>query len=204
MTFNHYEDYMEREILTPNFRLHWPHLAEQNDKGRYDIVMLFDKSADRSKMKKAVDECIKEKWGENPKFKLMRPFKDGNEKIDERTGDVYPEYADMIWATAQTKFAVTVLDPKKRPIPTAQLEAQVYAGCYCIAQVSAYAWEHKEDGKILKRGVSFNLCNLMKVGEGERIGGGGCKRQSAEEAFADVEVESDGSDDASNYANDDL
>lgn len=76
----------------------------------------------------------------------------------------------------------------------------MYGGCYCIAQVNAYAWEYTEKGKVMKRGVSLGLMNLMKVRDGERLGGG--KRISAEDAFADVEVEAS-SDDPSNYTNDD-
>lgn len=190
--------------LTPKFRLAWPNLAKTNDKGKYSISMLFDKDTDIKALKRLVAECIKGEWGD--KFKpaqLTLPFKDGNLKTDD-DGNVRPEYEDVTYADANTKFSLVILDGTngKKPIPAAEVEGAVYAGCYCIAQVSAYAWEHKDEktNKVIKRGVSFQLENLMKMGDGERLGGG--TRHSAEDAFADVEVEAS-FEDASNYNDDD-
>ena len=186
-------------ILTPKFRARWTQLAEPDEKGKYSITMLFPKDADLKPLKALIIAAIKDKWGD--KFKpsqLSLPLKDGNEKIN-ADGEVYAEYVDTTWATASTKYAVTVLDATKgkKPIPTAELKSAVYDGCYCIAQVSAYGWEYKDDktGKVIKRGVSLRLENLLKYADGEQIGGGG-KRQKAEDAFADVVADSD---DPNNY-----
>lgn len=192
--------YSTDPILTPVGRVSWPALAKPDDNGKYGLTMIFDSEADLKKLKALVVECIKGEWGDKYKpAQLSLPFKNGNDKTDD-DGNVRPEYADCTLATMGTKYAVTVLNPAKKPIPTAQLEAEVYGGCYCIAQVNAYAWEYTEKGKVMKRGVSLGLMNLMKVRDGERLGGG--KRISAEDAFADVEVEAS-SDDPSNYTNDD-
>ena len=186
-------------ILTPKFRARWTQLAEPDEKGKYSITMLFPKDADLKPLKALIIAAIKDKWGD--KFKpsqLSLPLKDGNEKIN-ADGEVYAEYVDTTWATASTKYAVTVLDATKgkKPIPTAELKSAVYDGCYCIAQVSAYGWEYKDDktGKVIKRGVSLRLENLLKYADGEQIGGGG-KRQKAEDAFADIAADSD---DPANY-----
>lgn len=190
--------YSTDPILTPVGRVSWPALAKPDDNGKYGLTMIFDSEADLKKLKALVDECIKGEWGDKYKpAQLSLPFKNGNDKTDDE-GNVRPEYKDCTLATMGTKYAVTVLNPAKKPIPTAQLEAEVYGGCYCIAQVNAYAWEYTEKGKVMKRGVSLGLMNLMKVRDGERLGGG--KRISAEDAFADVEVEAS-SDDPSNYTN---
>ncbi len=192
--------YSTDPILTPVGRVSWPALAKPDDNGKYGLTMIFDSEADLKKLKAMVVECIKGEWGDKYKpAQLSLPFKNGNDKTDD-DGNVWPEYADCTLATMGTKYAVTVLNPAKKPIPTAQLEAEVYGGCYCIAQVNAYAWEYTEKGKVMKRGVSLGLMNLMKVRDGERLGSG--KRISAEDAFADVEVEAS-SDDPSNYTNDD-
>ena len=192
--------YSTDPILTPVGRVTLPALAKPDDNGKYGLTMIFDSEADLKKLKAMVDECIKVEWGSKYKpAQLSLPFKNGNDKTDDE-GNVRPEYAGCTLATMGTKYAVTVLNPAKKPIPTAQLEAEVYGGCYCIAQVNAYAWEYTEKGKVMKRGVSLGLMNLMKVRDGERLGGG--KRISAEDAFADVEVEAS-SDDPSNYTNDD-
>lgn len=189
-------------ILTPKFRARWVNLVEADEKGKFNITMLFSKDADLKPLKALIIAVIKDKWGD--KFKpnqLSLPLKDGNEKVNAETGEVYAEYVDTTWATASTKYAVTVLDATKgkKPIPTAELKAAVYDGCYCIAQIGAYGWEYKDDksGKVIKRGVSFQLENLLKYADGEPIGGGG-KRQKAEDAFADIAADSDNPD---NYEN---
>lgn len=188
-------------ILTPKFRARWVNLVEADEKGKFNITMLFSKDADLKPLKTLIIAVIKDKWGD--KFKpsqLSLPFKDGNEKINAETGEVFAEYADTIWASANTKFQPTVLDATKgkKPIPTAELEAAVYDGCYCIAQVTAYAWEHQDEKtkKVIKRGVSFQLENLLKYAEGEPIGGG--KKYDAADAFADIAADSD---DPANYEN---
>lgn len=186
-------------ILTPKFRARWTQLAEPDEKGKFSITMLFPKDADLKPLKALIIAAIKDKWGDRFKpSQLSLPLKDGNEKIN-ADGEVYAEYVDTTWATASTKYAVTVLDATngKKPIPTAELKSAVYDGCYCIAQVSAYGWEYKDDktGKVIKRGVSLRLENLLKYADGEQIGGGG-KRQKAEDAFADVAADSD---DPANY-----
>jgi hypothetical protein len=188
-------------ILTPKFRARWTQLAEPDERGRFSITMLFPKDADLKPLKALIIAAIKDKWGDRFKpSQLSLPLKDGNEKIN-ADGEVYAEYVDTTWATASTKYAVTVLDATKgkKPIPTAELKSAVYDGCYCIAQVSAYGWEYKDDktGKVIKRGVSFRLENLLKYADGEQIGGGS-NRQKAEDAFADVAA---GSDDPANYEN---
>jgi hypothetical protein len=186
-------------ILTPKFRARWTRLAEPDEKGKFSITMLFPKDANLKPLKDMVIACIKGEWGD--KFKpsqLSLPLKDGNEKINAETGDVYAEYVDTIWATASTKYAVTVLDATKgkKPIPTAELKSAVYDGCYCIAQISAYSWEYKDDktGKVIKRGVSLRLENLLKYADGEPIGGG--KKYDAADAFADIAADAD---DPGNY-----
>lgn len=188
-------------ILTPKFRARWTQLAEPDEKGKFSITMLFPKDADLKPLKALIIAAIKDKWGDRFKpSQLSLPLKDGNEKIN-ADGEVYAEYVDTTWATASTKYAVTVLDATKgkKPIPTAELKSAVYDGCYCIAQVSAYGWEYKDDktGKVIKRGVSLRLENLLKYADGEQIGGVG-KRQKAEDAFADVAADSD---DPANYEN---
>lgn len=188
-------------ILTPKFRARWTNLVDADEKGKFNITMLFPEGSDLKPLKALVVACIKDKWGD--KFKptqLSLPFKDGNEKINQETGEVYAEYKDTTWATASTKYAVTVLDATKgkKPIPAADLKAAVYDGCYCIAQVGAYGWEYKDDktGKVIKRGVSFQLENLLKYADGEPIGGG--KKYDAADAFADIAADAD---DPANYEN---
>lgn len=184
-------------FITPKFRCRWTNLAKADDKGKFNVTMLFPEGTDLRKMKKAVKIAIETQWGN--KFKesqLTLPLKDGNDKVNAETGEVYAEYVDTTWATASTKFAVTPLDKRKEPIPASEVESEIYDGCWCVAQVKAYAWEYKDDKskKVIKRGISFQLDNIMKVADDDRIGG--TARQDAKSAFADVEMDED---DPSNY-----
>ena len=65
---------------------------------------------------------------------------------------------------------------------------EIYGGCYCKAQLNAYAYEQAGN-----RGISFGLLHLQKVKDGEPFG----IRTRAEDAFAPVEnTDSDMSDDS--------
>jgi hypothetical protein len=191
-------------ILTPKFRTRWTNLVEPDDKGKFSLTMLWPKdSSDLTALKTLVKATIKEAWGDKFKFsQLVLPFKDGDEKTNAETGEVYEEYVGTTWASCATKFAPTVLDGTKgkKPIPTAELASAVYDGCWMVAQVSAYSWEYKDEKtkKVVKRGVSFQLENLLKYADDVQIGGGG-KKYKAEDAFAAVEVDADN---PSNYEDD--
>lgn len=182
-------------ILTPRFRTRWVHLAEPSDRGRYGFDMLFPEGSNLKELERIAHAA--RKAANIPEAKCTWPFRDGNEKVNDE-GEVYPEYKDVTSVTAETKFELEkILDATRagRPrIPHNELADRIYDGCYCVAQVSAYSWEYKDEksGKVIKRGVSFNLVNLMKVGNGEHIGG--FARQDADEAFVDmddIEIEMD-------------
>lgn len=178
------------KVVTPKFRLSFPELFEpkafEDQAAKYSIQMLFDKKQDLSQLKNVVKRAAKEKWGDNPPKGIVLPFKDGNDKdLD--------GYQDTIVVGAASKFKPQVVDQKLEAILTAD---DIYAGCYARAAINAYAWEYKNpQGKVMKRGVSFNLESVQKLAEGERF----VKRPDASETF---DVVDDGSDDADNYEDD--
>ena len=179
------------EVMTPKFRVSFPDLFEaksfNNQEAKFGLQMLFDKKTDLSELKKVVKHVIKEKWGTEPPKSLVLPFKDGNEK--ELEG-----YQNTIVVGATSKFQPQVIDQKREPIHTPD---DIYAGCFARAVIGAYAWEYKQGGKVMKRGVSFNINSVQKLTEGERF----VKRVDAADLFDEVE---DSSNDASNFESDDF
>jgi len=188
---------MSEKIVTPNFVVSFPHVFKptENDDGKeyYDLVMVWDKSEDLSALKKLAKEAIEEKWGEKPPKGLISPFKEGNEKDLEK----YPMYKDTIYAAAKTNFQPGLVDQKRQPIID---EDDFYAGCVARASVTAYAWEYTKGKKVMKRGVSFNLNNVQKVEDGERIGGS----RAAADDFEEIEVEEVNISDEDDFGIDDL
>lgn len=147
--------------VSPIGRVSFPSVFELNEykgKKNYQVTLLFDKDTDLSAMKAAARAAIKEKWGDNPPKNIDNPFRDGNEKADER-----PEYKDKVSVRFKRgeKFgAPQVVSASKRPIT--QSDGSFYAGCWARVSYSVFCWEEGKNG-----GVSFGLNNIQKVRDDE-------------------------------------
>jgi len=177
--------------VTPKGRLSFPQLFEakafQKNEPKFSATILFDKKTDLADLKKAVKEAIKDKWGDQVPKGLSLPFKDGDEKDTEG-------YAGTVYVSASSKFKPQIVDQKREEILAHE---DIYAGCFVRFSLTANAWELKEGKAILKRGVSFYLNAVQKLADGERM----VKRKNASDIFGDVET--DGSNDASNFEDED-
>jgi hypothetical protein len=168
---------MSERLVTPVFRVAFPKLSTKNDKGKHEITMLFKSDEDLKKLEKMAREVYEEKFGKVPS-NFKGPFRDGNDK----DVDKYPFFADTMVGTASTKYEVGIVDRNREPILDAN---EIYAGCYARATVTAWGWEY-----LKKKGVAFNLCNIQKVEDAERLAGSGFS--TAEDDFDVVEeVDSD-------------
>lgn len=178
-----------KKVLTPKFRVSFPHVfkaqaMDENSEPKFSVVMLFDKKTDISKLQKAHDLALKEKWGDKPPKGLLNPFKDGSEK--ELDG-----YEGMIFVNASSKEQPQVVDQLKHEIMSTK---EFYAGCYARATIRAFAWEFKnKQGVVVKRGVSFGLNNIQKLADGEPFSG----RTNADSDFDEVDT---GEDNPANYS----
>lgn len=172
--------------MTPRFRVSFPQvftskLNELNGKQEYSIVALFDKTSDLSKLKKAVEDVIAEKWP-NPKTRpsnIRTPFRDQGERAKEIEGkEVLPSgyTKGAVFCTFKSQQKPGVINQRKETIIDS---ADFYAGCYAIATVRPYAYDNKGN-----RGVAFGLGNIMKMAEGDPLTG----RSTPEESFAGVVV----------------
>jgi len=167
-------------VVTPEARLSYPYLFEKADpfdesgEGKYQTNLIFAPGTDLSKMKAAASTAARKKWGTDIPKNLKTPFRSGTEKDKEG----YPDDCTFIAARSGDKPGV-VVGPNQEPCldPT-----EVYAGCYVRVSVTAFAWTRKG-----VNGVSFALNNVWKIRDGEPFG----DRRSAEEDFAEVEVDSE-------------
>lgn len=156
-----------KKITTGKFRVSFPHVFKPqttpNGEQRYSVVMLIPKTDKEfvGKLQKLAKAAAHEKWGadavEQKKVKIQWPMHDGEEKSSQ-----YDGYEGVVFASASSKNKPKVVDKNMDIILD---ESAFYPGCYARASISVYAWEWKG-----KKGVSFGLINLQKMGEGEPFG----------------------------------
>lgn len=181
----------QKRFRTPKFRVAFPQLFQakafdEKQEPKFSVMMLFDKEAQATPEFKAivkrVAEIRKEKWGDKPPKNLKMPFKKGEKLQNNETGKYYGGCdEDTVAISAQGKFAPDVLNQKKHLLRAgvAADEAQLYAGCYAIATVTPQIFELPQS-----KGVTLYLGNVMKLAEGEPLGG----KVSADQDFDDIEA----------------
>lgn len=171
-------DEPSKQIVTPKFRVAFPHLFEkekfEQGKPKYSVTMLFPKDSDMSGIKAAIKLAVDEKWGNKKPKGLKTPVKDGDAVNED--GELlhpYDGYEGHWIIKASSEYDIGVVDIKKTPI---QDPEEVYGGCYGRAFVQAFAYDQS-----MSRGISFALIHFQKLGEGDRFG----NRVSAQKAFDD-------------------
>lgn len=105
-----------------------------------------------------------------PLSTLKTPLRDGDA---ERPDD--PAYANSYFVNANSITAPGVVDADRQPIIDT---SEVYSGVYGRASINFYAYATKT-----AKGISCGLNNLMKVKDGDPLGG----HSRAEDDFADLE-----------------
>jgi hypothetical protein len=181
----------KKPITTPKGRLSYPHLFEPqktrnpNDKPKYSAVFLFTKRdkdgnvLDMSMFKKSLDDAKiqafgpdKAKWPKN----LQSPISDGDaEEHSEREGY---KGCWVVKANCNAEFGKPYVvsnqkDENEKWIPITDAK-EVYPGCYVRATLVPNVWEFMG-----KRGVSFILDGVQKLGEGKPFS----SKIAAEKAF---------------------
>lgn len=165
------------------------HLLEPDEFGgskKYSLRLIVPKS--NKKAVKAIKDAIADamKRGSEDKFKgkslkkAKNPLKDGD---DEET-DKYPFLADSYFIDMKSNTKPTVIDKSRKPLTT---DDEVYSGMMVL--VAGFAMPYFTDGSW---GVTFVLDAVVKVGDGERIGG---SQFDLNDAFGDVLDEDEWEDD---------
>lgn len=162
-------DQSAQRIITPEFRVSYPHLFKANafggGKPKFSVTMLFPKKGDLSVLRKAMTAAKLEKFGpkKNWPADLASPVTDGDAPAkpgkEERTG-----YAGhwVIKATANEDSRPTVVDENAQTVMDAKV---IYPGCYARAAIFAYIWEFPVGSG--RFGVGLILNGVQKTRDGE-------------------------------------
>lgn len=143
---------------------------------KYSICLLIPKSDKKglakitAAMDEAVQEGIRSKWGGKMPKNLHLPLRDG----DEERADEAPEYEGMMFLNANSNTKPGIVDKDLNEILDPD---EVYSGCWGRASINFFAYDSNGN-----RGVGVGLNNILKLSDGERLGG---SRASAEDDFSD-------------------
>lgn len=160
------------KVVTGKCRISYAHIKEPNsfDEGgekKYSVTLLIPKdSPDVAKIKaaiKAAYEANKESMFKGLPLsspKMWNPLRDGDEHLEENPDRT--EYEGCYFLKASSKSQPQVFDIDKQEIFDLD---EVYSGCYCRAVIVCYPFNNKS------KGHGFYLNSLMKIEDGERLGG---------------------------------
>lgn len=144
---------------------------------KYGATLLFPKGANLDLLHADVQSTAVAKFGAKVSMQTLRlPFRD--QGVKDKAGYV----PGALFFRANSDVRPGILGPNGRPLTD---EKELYAGCWVIATVNAFAYDKK--GK----GVAFGLQNIAKIADDEPFGG---VAPPAEDEFADI---LDGASDAS-------
>lgn len=173
-------------FVTGKARLSYVHLSapyarEANATPKYECTVLIPKSdvETKKRMDAALAAAIKrgvEKGALKgiPTDKIKTPIYDGDGyRFDGYTP--FPAECKGHWVlTARSNTQPTVVDSAKNPIID---ESEIYSGMYGKVGIDFYAFAVPSN-----RGIAAGLGNVMKVGDGERLG---APKATVDEDFED-------------------
>lgn len=148
---------------------------DKNGKENYSVSLIIDKKDKKTldAIEKAVDNAkqagITKLGGKNGKIpgNLKLPLRDGDKDREDDEA-----YAGKMFVNAKCRTRPGIVYKNGQPIIDT---TDFYSGCYGYASISFYAFN--TDGN---KGIACSLNNLMKLEDGEPLGG----RAKAEDDFA--------------------
>lgn len=162
--------------------------AGPDEKEKYGISLLVPKDGTKEQkawvksMRSLYDEIVKDTWKKKPKS-LQKPWDDGDGEDWEGT-----EYEDIMKGNWIFKFSSLFEIDMVGKNGRALKEEDLYAGCEVRI---GYVAKHYKD--MPSNGVSLYVNAILKVADGDRIGG---SRMSAKTMFEDyIDDDWDGDDD---------
>jgi len=157
-------------------------LKPKEEGGKYSVTLIIPKSDEATvKQMKAAIATVQAAETSKLKGSKKNPVHDGDGERP-NGGEYGPECKGAWIVTASSRTKPGVVKPMGvnadgRPkFKEIDDEKEVYSGMYVRASLNAYAYD--VDGS---RGVAFSINNIVKVSDGEFLGG----RASAEADFAD-------------------
>jgi len=173
-------------VLTPKCVLSFPNLfraraVEEGKEPTFNLTLLFSPEAQatpeftamKADAQRVAKAFFANDFASDPGFAqyLRNPFRRAEEKPK-----YYADKPGWIFVNMSSKQRPGVVKPAQNGVVQISDENEVYAGAIAIVSCGAYGYSQKGN-----RGVSFGLNNVMKVADGERIGG----RPPASDDFAD-------------------
>lgn len=185
------------KVITGKVRLSYANIfhAKSINGGdeKYSTAVLIPKEDVKTlkKIKDAVDQAKADgkdqKWGGKIPANAKMPLRDGDEEFPED-----PAYAGHYFLNATSKQKPTIAKPiGKTPEGKTKFEeitdeTEVYSGCYCKLALNFYAFNANGN-----KGVAVGLNHVVKVQDGEPLGGSASlEADFADEEF-DIEVDGD-------------
>lgn len=183
-------DNQTTKVVTGKVRLSYAHLfvpqPDDNGNDKYSTAILIPKTDKETlrKIKAAVDAAVelgKSKWGGKIPANLKKPLRDGDE---ERPDD--EAYAGHYFLNATSKNKPGIAKPigkdanGKTKFQEITDSTEVYSGCYAKVSLNFYPFDAKGN-----RGVAAGLNNVVKVQDGDFLGG----RSSVNDDFADEDFD---------------
>lgn len=167
------------KVVTGVVRLSYLHIWEpsavnEGDVKKYSASLIIPKS-DKVTIEKvraaiqAAKEAGKSKFGGKIPAKLKEPLRDGDEDRPEDEA-----YANSFFLNANASTKPGIVDKDVQPILD---QNEVYSGCYAKVSVTFFAFDQKGN-----KGIGCGLNHIMKVKDGEPLGG----RNTAESDFAEI------------------
>lgn len=158
------------KVITGKVRLSYAHLFEPfstqpDQEPKFSCVLLIPKTdvetiAKLREAQATALEAGKVKFGGTIPKNWKDTIKDGDVEGDlERN----PEYEGHLYMTVSSKTRPGIVDQAVQPIMDS---SEVYSGCYARVSINAFAFNQQGN-----KGVSFGLNHVMKIADGEYLGG---------------------------------
>ena len=177
---------MDTKVVIGKVRLSYVNVFQartigDDERAKFSASIIIDKEDKKTvaKIEAAIEAAKNEgkgKWGGKIPKNIKLPLRDGD--IDREDDEAY---AGKYFFNASSNYKPEVLDRYKQPIVDPD---ELYSGCYAYVSINFYPYDFNGT-----KGVAAGLNNIMKVAEGERLGG----VTSAETDFADIEFDDEDS-----------
>jgi hypothetical protein len=184
--------YKDTFAVTPECIIVYPSIFEpESFKGgeeKYRGQLLIDKTADISALKAAIIAAIRMKFpGKDKEFlkTLRHPIRDGAEKAVDKDGKPDPTsfYYNRLFMTVKSDFQPQIVDKFNQPILDPKA---IYGGCRVVVAVSFFGYSH-----LGNHGVSSSMRAIMKIADGDPIGGGRLDTGQVFAAYIDKTIPQD-------------
>lgn len=159
-------------------RFSYVHVFEPNDDGFYSMQLLIPKDNEdavdlvKSAIKAAAEKGKSSKWDGKIPNNLKKPLRDGDE---EHEGE--ETYEGMYFLNCKNKMKPKVVaDDAGMAVECG--ESEFYSGVWGVVTLQFFPYSNNGN-----KGIGVSLGNVMKLEDGERLGGGS---ESTQDSFGDL------------------